>query len=168
MTLRNSARRISQISEFCGGYGLIETDVLMVVLHQQQEAFQRRLAEFHSIPLVWQRHFCLQKIHNHLPEGCERGSISAANCIITYVFLRCKSSVPADLQGSNTSTPTMRPEAGTPDWTVAEVQEFVPSGFEGTHVVSLDRSCHLSFRNISTSCINISAVLRQLFVITHL
>jgi hypothetical protein len=39
-------------------------------------------------------------------------------------------------QGSNTSTPTMRQEAGTPDWTLAEVQEFVPQGFEGAHVVS--------------------------------
>ncbi|KAJ5682615.1 PAB-dependent poly(A)-specific ribonuclease subunit 3 [Penicillium macrosclerotiorum] len=38
---------------------------------------------------------------------------------------------------SNTSTPTARQEAGTPDWTVAEVQEFVPQGFEGAHVASL-------------------------------
>lgn len=30
----------------------------------------------------------------------------------------------------------MRQEAGTPDWTLAEVQEFVPQGFEGAHVVS--------------------------------
>ncbi|KAJ5147117.1 PAN2-PAN3 deadenylation complex subunit PAN3 [Penicillium atrosanguineum] len=35
---------------------------------------------------------------------------------------------------SNTSTPTMRQEPGTPDWTLAEVQEFVPGGFEGAHV----------------------------------
>ncbi|KAJ5578429.1 PAN2-PAN3 deadenylation complex subunit PAN3 [Penicillium hispanicum] len=38
---------------------------------------------------------------------------------------------------SNTSTPTLRQEAGTPDWTVAEVQEFVPQGFDGTHVAPL-------------------------------
>ena len=31
----------------------------------------------------------------------------------------------------------MRQDAGTPDWaTVAEVQEFVPQGFDGAHVVS--------------------------------
>ncbi|OQD78146.1 hypothetical protein PENDEC_c001G04119 [Penicillium decumbens] len=35
---------------------------------------------------------------------------------------------------SNTSTPTMRQETGTPDWTLAEVQEFVPQGFEASHV----------------------------------
>jgi PAB-dependent poly(A)-specific ribonuclease subunit 3 len=45
---------------------------------------------------------------------------------------------------SNTSTPTGRQEAGTPDWTVADVQEFVPQGFEGAHVVSRSRS-HLPF-----------------------
>lgn len=40
-------------------------------------------------------------------------------------------------QGSNTSTPTGRQEIATPDWaTVAEVQEFVPQGFDGSHVVS--------------------------------
>jgi len=30
----------------------------------------------------------------------------------------------------------MRQETGTPDWTLAEVQEFVPQGFEASHVVS--------------------------------
>ncbi|KAF3398067.1 PAB-dependent poly [Penicillium rolfsii] len=35
---------------------------------------------------------------------------------------------------SNSSTPTGRQEVGTPDWTVADVQEFVPQGFEGAHV----------------------------------
>lgn len=34
----------------------------------------------------------------------------------------------------------MRPETATPDWTMTEVQEFVPSGFEGAHVVRYDRS----------------------------
>ena len=38
----------------------------------------------------------------------------------------------------------MRQEPGTPDWTLAEVQEFVPGGFEGAHVVSC------SFRFVST------------------
>ncbi|KAJ5450525.1 PAN2-PAN3 deadenylation complex subunit PAN3 [Penicillium daleae] len=37
---------------------------------------------------------------------------------------------------SSTSTPTGRQEVGTPDWTVADVQEFVPQGFDGAHVVS--------------------------------
>jgi len=41
------------------------------------------------------------------------------------------------MKGSNTSTPTGRSEA-VQDWAVADVQEFVPQGFE--HVVS--RSCH--------------------------
>lgn len=39
-------------------------------------------------------------------------------------------------QGSNTSTPTGRTELGSADWTVADVQEFVPQGFDGAHVVS--------------------------------
>ena len=41
-------------------------------------------------------------------------------------------------KGSNTSTPTTRSEA-VQDWAVADVQEFVPQGFE--HVVS--RPCPL-------------------------
>lgn len=41
-------------------------------------------------------------------------------------------------KGSNTSTPTTRSE-GVQDWAVADVQEFVPQGFE--HVVS--RPCPL-------------------------
>lgn len=47
-----------------------------------------------------------------------------------------------DDKGSNTSTPTARQEA---DWTVADVQEFVPQGFEGAHVVSWLCS-HLPFK----------------------
>lgn len=43
-------------------------------------------------------------------------------------------SSPLTGKGSNTSTP--RQEAGAPDWTiVGEVQEFVPQGFDATHVV---------------------------------
>ncbi|KAJ5291988.1 PAB-dependent poly(A)-specific ribonuclease subunit 3 [Penicillium angulare] len=38
-------------------------------------------------------------------------------------------------KGSNATTP--RQEAGTPDWTVADVQEFVPGVFDGSHVASL-------------------------------
>ncbi|KAJ5975981.1 PAB-dependent poly(A)-specific ribonuclease subunit 3 [Penicillium waksmanii] len=38
-------------------------------------------------------------------------------------------------KGSNTSTP--RQEVGTPDWSMAEVQEFVPQGFEGAHMSSI-------------------------------
>lgn len=49
-------------------------------------------------------------------------------------------------KGSNTSTP--RQEVGTPDWSMAEVQEFVPQGFEGAHLVS---SFCRSFRNLLTS-----------------
>lgn len=41
-------------------------------------------------------------------------------------------------KGSNTSTPTTRSEA-VQDWAVADVQEFVPQGFE--HVVS--RPCRI-------------------------
>lgn len=36
---------------------------------------------------------------------------------------------------SNASTP--RQEVGTPDWSMAEVQEFVPQGFEGSHISSI-------------------------------
>ncbi|KAE8342072.1 PAB-dependent poly(A)-specific ribonuclease subunit pan3 [Aspergillus arachidicola] len=39
--------------------------------------------------------------------------------------------------GSNTSTPSGRAETMTPDWSVAEVQEFVPQGFDTTHMASL-------------------------------
>ncbi|KAB8079581.1 PAB-dependent poly(A)-specific ribonuclease subunit pan3 [Aspergillus leporis] len=38
---------------------------------------------------------------------------------------------------SNTSTPSGRAETMTPDWSVAEVQEFVPQGFDATHMASL-------------------------------
>ena len=48
-------------------------------------------------------------------------------------------------KGSNTSTP--RQEVGTPDWSMAEVQEFIPQGFEGAHMVSL-----LYFRVFVSSC----------------
>ena len=41
-------------------------------------------------------------------------------------------------QGSNASTPTSsRQDAHTPDWTVAEAQEFVPQGFEAPPMVRL-------------------------------
>jgi PAB-dependent poly(A)-specific ribonuclease subunit 3 len=45
-------------------------------------------------------------------------------------------------KGSNTSTP--RQEVGTPDWSMAEVQEFVPQGFEGAHMVSLKSEVSIS------------------------
>ncbi|KAB8237275.1 PAN-complex poly(A)-binding subunit PAN3 [Aspergillus alliaceus] len=38
---------------------------------------------------------------------------------------------------SNSSTPSGRAETMTPDWSVAEVQEFVPQGFDTTHMASL-------------------------------
>ncbi|KAJ0420550.1 PAB-dependent poly(A)-specific ribonuclease subunit pan3 [Aspergillus carlsbadensis] len=38
---------------------------------------------------------------------------------------------------SNTSTPGSRQEALAPEWSVAEVQEFVPQGFEPTHMSPL-------------------------------
>ncbi|KAL4895768.1 PAB-dependent poly(A)-specific ribonuclease subunit pan3 [Aspergillus ambiguus] len=38
---------------------------------------------------------------------------------------------------SNTSTPSARADSATPDWSVAEVQEFVPQGFDTTHMASL-------------------------------
>ncbi|PWY64038.1 PAB-dependent poly(A)-specific ribonuclease subunit pan3 [Aspergillus heteromorphus CBS 117.55] len=38
---------------------------------------------------------------------------------------------------SNSSTPTTRPGTMTPDWSVAEVQEFVPQGFDTSHMASL-------------------------------
>jgi hypothetical protein len=37
---------------------------------------------------------------------------------------------------SNASTPGLRQDTVTPDWTVAEVQEFVPQGFDNSHLVS--------------------------------
>lgn len=55
-------------------------------------------------------------------------------------------------KGSNTSTPTTRSEA-VQDWAVADVQEFIPQGFE--HVVS--RPCPYHSIRIdflpSTSCL---------------
>jgi PAB-dependent poly(A)-specific ribonuclease subunit 3 len=39
-------------------------------------------------------------------------------------------------EGSNASTPGLRQDTVTPDWTVAEVQEFVPQGFDNSHLVS--------------------------------
>lgn len=115
-----------------------------MVLRQQQKTIQRGLAQLHTVPPVWQWRL-FQEIHNHLPEGCKCGSISASYCVITYVALQCRNKVAADWQGSNTNTPTIRSEAGSADWTMAEVQEFVPSGFEGAHVVSRDRSCRSAF-----------------------
>ncbi|GAB1212403.1 PAB-dependent poly(A)-specific ribonuclease subunit 3 [Aspergillus terreus] len=38
---------------------------------------------------------------------------------------------------SNASTPSARAESAAPDWSVAEVQEFVPQGFETSHMASL-------------------------------
>ncbi|KAL1963556.1 hypothetical protein VTN77DRAFT_8001 [Rasamsonia byssochlamydoides] len=38
---------------------------------------------------------------------------------------------------SNTSTPSVRQETATPDWSVAEVQDFVPQGFDASQMVSL-------------------------------
>ncbi|KAL2006607.1 hypothetical protein VTN00DRAFT_9275 [Thermoascus crustaceus] len=38
---------------------------------------------------------------------------------------------------SNTSSPSVRQESTTPDWTVAEVQDFVPQGFDASHVAPL-------------------------------
>nr|A1CP31.2 RecName: Full=PAN2-PAN3 deadenylation complex subunit PAN3; AltName: Full=PAB1P-dependent poly(A)-specific ribonuclease; AltName: Full=Poly(A)-nuclease deadenylation complex subunit 3; Short=PAN deadenylation complex subunit 3 [Aspergillus clavatus NRRL 1] len=38
---------------------------------------------------------------------------------------------------SNTSTPNSRQENINPDWTVAEVQEFVPQGFDVAHMTAL-------------------------------
>lgn len=38
---------------------------------------------------------------------------------------------------SNTSTPSTRQESTTPDWSVAEVPDFVPQGFDASHVASL-------------------------------
>lgn len=145
MTLRNSTRPISQISESRKKSGLVDINVLTMVLRQQQKAIQRGLAQFHTVPPVWQRRLLHQEIHDHLPEGCKCSSISASYCVITYVVLQYRSKVAADWQGSNTNTPTIRSEAGSADWTMAEVQEFVPSGFEGAHVVSRDRSCRSSF-----------------------
>lgn len=42
----------------------------------------------------------------------------------------------ADHIGSNTSTPGVRQDAVAPDWSVAEAQEFIPQGFDPTHMVS--------------------------------
>lgn len=58
--------------------------------------------------------------------------VSASSRRITPWPHRIRLSLTDD-KGSNTSTPTARQEA---DWTVADVQEFVPQGFEGAHVVS--------------------------------
>lgn len=38
---------------------------------------------------------------------------------------------------SNASTPGLRQDTVTPDWTVAEVQEFVPQGFDNSHLAAL-------------------------------
>ncbi|KAJ9320737.1 hypothetical protein DTO027B5_7814 [Paecilomyces variotii] len=38
---------------------------------------------------------------------------------------------------SNTSSPSIRQDAATPDWSVAEIQDFVPHGFDATQVASL-------------------------------
>lgn len=117
--------------------------ILMVLSVQQQKAIQRGLTQFYPIPLVRQRRIRLEEIHRHFSQSCKCGSISTQNCVIPYAVLR--SGIWFSLltgKGSNTSTPTMRQEAGTPDWTVADVQEFVPSGFEGAHVVS-GRAFHL-------------------------
>ncbi|KAA8651660.1 PAN-complex poly(A)-binding subunit PAN3 [Aspergillus tanneri] len=38
---------------------------------------------------------------------------------------------------SNTSTPSARQETMSPDWSVAEVQEFVPQAFDTSHLASL-------------------------------
>ncbi|GAD98252.1 PAB-dependent poly(A)-specific ribonuclease subunit PAN3 [Paecilomyces variotii No. 5] len=35
---------------------------------------------------------------------------------------------------SNTNSPSIRQDAATPDWSVAEIQDFVPHGFDGTQV----------------------------------
>ncbi|KAJ9300554.1 hypothetical protein DTO271G3_1718 [Paecilomyces variotii] len=38
---------------------------------------------------------------------------------------------------SNTNSPSIRQDAATPDWSVAEIQDFVPHGFDATQVASL-------------------------------
>lgn len=47
-------------------------------------------------------------------------------------------------EGPSSTTPTTRQETPTPDWTVAEAQEFVPQGFDASQLVGrsllLDKS----------------------------
>lgn len=120
-----------------------QISILTVVSVQQQKTIQRGLTQLYPIPLVRQRRIRLEEIHRHFSQSCKCSSISTQNCVIPYAVLR--SGIGFSLltdKGSNTSTPTLRQEAGTPDWTVADVQEFVPSGFEGAHVVS-GRTFHL-------------------------
>jgi PAB-dependent poly(A)-specific ribonuclease subunit 3 len=38
---------------------------------------------------------------------------------------------------SNTSTPSIRQETATPDWSVSEIQDFVPQSFDASQVASL-------------------------------
>lgn len=56
---------------------------------------------------------------------------------------------------SNASTPGLRQDTVTPDWTVAEVQEFVPQGFDNSHLVSRAFLCS-SHKNkiIFTTCLS--------------
>lgn len=42
--------------------------------------------------------------------------------------------------GSNAGTPPVAQESATPDWTAADVTEFVPQGFDTAHVVSSPKS----------------------------
>ncbi|KAE8151961.1 PAB-dependent poly(A)-specific ribonuclease subunit pan3 [Aspergillus avenaceus] len=55
----------------------------------------------------------------------------------TTISPKAANAAPFQPRGSNTSTPSGRAETMTPDWSVAEVQEFVPQGFEATHMASL-------------------------------
>ena len=66
------------------------------------------------------------------------------------------------IQGSNASTPTSsRQDAHTPDWTVAEAQEFVPQGFEAPPMVNYTH--HPRITPIFTALLKWGPFLRQEF-----
>lgn len=64
------------------------------------------------------------------------------------------------VQGPSSATPTARHGTGTPEWTVAEAQEFVPQAFDASHLVSLQlyqSRAGYSFSGITVSQSTMSA-----------
>lgn len=68
------------------------------------------------------------------------------------------------MEGSNASTPptSSRQDAHTPDWTVAEAQEFVPQGFDTPHMVNY--TLRPKFAPIFTTLLKWGPFFRQEFV----
>ncbi|KAI9042969.1 PAN-complex poly(A)-binding subunit PAN3 [Aspergillus affinis] len=112
---------------------------------QQQKATQCRLPELHSFPFIFQwiiPHDVFgnrEEDRHDISQGCKCRSFSTPKYIFPYgLILLMILAIPLTRQeGSNASTPSGRQETLTPDWSVAEAQEFIPQTFDTSHMASL-------------------------------